>query len=100
MNSPSTVSKGRSKIRHGAVTVLAYLHETDASCREVATDTELAESSTYRWLTELEEAGILEGEATRPDDGRAVVVYHLPDDELGAAAQVISDRLGTPATTD
>lgn len=89
-----------SRITHGAVTVLAYLHETDGTCSQVATEIDLAESSCYRWLTELEEAGILEAEATRPDDGRAVVEYHLPDDELGAAAKVVADRLGTTGSAD
>lgn len=81
-----------SRITHGAVHVLAYLHETDASCREVARETILAESSVYRWLTELEQIGIIEADAARID-GRAVMKYRLEDDELGAAAKVVVDRL-------
>lgn len=88
-----TTDSPPSRITHGAVLVLAYLHETDASCREVSLNTSLSESSTYRWITELAEVGILET-YTRQDGGRPVVVYHLADEELGAAAQVIVDRLG------
>lgn len=93
MVSSSSEPGGPSRITHGALLVLAHLHETDGTCREVATATDLAESSSYRWLTELEEAEILEGEAKRPDDGRAVVEYHLADDELGRAARVVVDTL-------
>lgn len=93
MGSPSAEPSGPSWITHGSLLVLSYLHETDATCRDVANETGLAESSAYRWLTELEDAGILEAEAMQPDDGRAVVQYHLPDEELGDAARVIVDRL-------
>lgn len=88
-----------SRITHGAVVVLAYLHETDATCSEIGRETILAESSAYRWLTELDSAGIIEGEPARSNKGRAVVVYHLPDDELGAAAEVIRDRLAKRKAT-
>lgn len=81
-----------SRITHGAVHVLAQLYETDAPCSEVARETCLAEATAYRWLTELAEVGILETDAMQID-GHAVVVYSLDDDELGAAAQVIVDRL-------
>lgn len=84
---------GWSPITHGAVLVLAYLHQHDASCSEIARETILAESSVYRWLTEFEEVGILKAEATRADTGRAVIVYHLPDNDLGAATRVVTDRL-------
>lgn len=87
-------ASGPSRITHGAAQVLAYLHERDAICSVLSQETDLAESSAYRWLTELEEAGILEAEATQRDNGRPVVQYHLPDEELGAAAQVLMDRLG------
>lgn len=93
MSSPVADSRGASRITHGAVLVLAYLHERDASFNEVARETILSKSSVYRWLTELADAGIIEAEATHLD-GRAVTVYRLDDDELGAAAQVIADRLG------
>lgn len=83
----------QSRVTHGVVHVLAYLHETDASCSEVARQTSLSESSTYRWLTELGDAGILKADAIRTDTGRAVIEYRLEDDELGAAAQVVADRL-------
>lgn len=89
---------GPSRITHGAVLVLAYLHERDAACSEIARKTVLGESSVYRWLTELEEAGILEADATRTDAGRAIVEYHLPDDDLGAAARVVTDRLAPTAS--
>lgn len=100
MSGPESDTGDVSRITHGAVTVLAYLHEREATCRQVATAIDLAESSCYRWLTELEEVGILEAEATRPEDGRAVVEYQLPDDELGAAAQVVAERLGTTESPD
>lgn len=88
-----TLSNTRpSRITHGAIHVLTYLHEADATCSEVARETCLSESSTYRWLTELAEVSILEAEATRIE-GSAVVVYSLDDNELGAAAQVVADRL-------
>lgn len=81
-----------SRITHGAVNVLAYLHETDASCSEVARETSLSESSAYRWLTELADVDVIESEAGLVN-GRAVVIYSLKDDELGAAAQVLVERL-------
>lgn len=87
-------ARGPSRITHGSVRVLAYLHERDAICSVLARETDLAESSAYRWLTELADAGILESEATQRDNGRPVVRYHLPDEELGEAAQVMADRLG------
>lgn len=87
-------ASGPNRITHGAARVLAYLHERDAICSILAQETDIAESSAYRWLTELDEAGILEAEATQRDNGRPVVRYHLPDEELGEAAQVIMDRLG------
>lgn len=94
MGSPTAnPPSGPSRITLGAILVLAYLHEHDAACSEIASETGLAESSVYRWVTELEDAGILEAQATRTDTGRAVVVYHLADDDLGAAARVVSDRL-------
>lgn len=93
MSSPVADSRRASRITHGAVLVLAYLHKRDASFNEVARKTILSKSSVYRWATELADAGIIEAEATRLD-GRAVTVYRLDDDELGAAAQVIADRLG------
>lgn len=97
---PATRSRGPSRITHGAVSVLAYLHERDAPCSEVARETGLSESSTYRWLTELADIGLLEADATRRDNGRPVVVYHLDDDDLGAAAQVLVDRLVAPDPAD
>lgn len=81
-------------ISHGAIHVLAYLNETDGICSELAAETGLAESSAYRWLTELEEAGILAAEGTRRENGRPVVRYQLKDEALGAAARVIVDQLG------
>lgn len=92
---PANHSSGPSRITHGAVIVLAYLHERDASCSEIARETSLSESSAYRWLTELEEVDILEAEAHRTDTGRAVVQYHLPDEDLGDGARVVVDRLAT-----
>lgn len=83
----------KSRITHGAVLVLASLHEADASCREMWLRTSLSESSAYRWLDELAEIGILDTDV-REGDGRPVTVYHLDDEELGAAAQVVVDRLG------
>lgn len=82
-----------SRITHGAILVLACLHEVDAASREVWLRTSLSESTTYRWLTELADAGILET-YEREGSSRNVVVYHLEDEELGEAAQVILDRLG------
>lgn len=90
----ATPSKRASRITRGSVQVLAYLHQRDAICSVLAREIDLAESSAYRWLTELDQAGILEAEATRRDNARPVVRYHLPDEELGAAAQVVVDRLG------
>lgn len=90
----ATSSKRSSRIARGSVQVLAYLHQRDAICSVLAGNIDLAESSAYRWLTELDEAGILEAEATRRNNARPVVRYHLPDEELGTAAQVIVDRLG------
>lgn len=92
MSSPPSDPHGPSRITHGAVMVLAHLYETDASCRDLYHETSLAESTAYRWVTELEEAGFLDGEATRRG-GRSVVEYSLEDDELGAAARVLVDRL-------
>lgn len=86
-----------SRITHCAVHVLAYLHERDAACSEVARETGLGISSVYRWLTELEDVGILEADITRTDTNRAVVEYHLPDNALGEAAQVVTDRLAPTA---
>lgn len=80
-------------ITHGSVTVLSYLHGGDAICSDLAYGTGLAESSAYRWLTELEAEGILDAEATHANSGRPVTEYHLPDEELGAAARVLVDRL-------
>lgn len=95
MSKPTTdSSRGPSRITHGSVRVLAYLHERDGICSVVARETDLAESSVYRWLTELDDAGILDSEATRNRNSRPVVEYHLPDEELGEAAQVMLDRLG------
>lgn len=82
-----------SRITHGAILVLACLHESDATSREVWLRTSLSESSAYRWLTELADVSILDT-YERHDDGRTVTVYHLEDADLGAAAQVIVDRLG------
>lgn len=87
--------RASSRITHGSLVVLAYLHETDAACSQVARETPLAESTVWQWLTDLDEAGIIEGEATRSDDGRAVVEYHLDDHRLGAAARHVVDRLYT-----
>lgn len=96
MSSPTADAEAtHSRITHGAIVVLAYLHERDAACREVARETILAESTTWQWLTDLEDAGIIDGTATHRDDGRAVVKYHLDDDALGAAAQQIVNRLIT-----
>lgn len=91
---PAASSREANRIAYGSVQVLAYLHERDAICSVLARETDLAESSAYRWLTELAEAGILESEATQRDNGRPVVRYYLPDEELGEAAQVMTDRLG------
>lgn len=88
-----------SRITHGGLVVLAFLHETDASCREVWLQTSLSESAAYRWLTELAAAGVLDTETRRTEDGRAVVEYQLADEALGAAAQVVVDRLGRAQDT-
>lgn len=85
-------STAPSRITHGAVHVLAYLHEMDASCSEVVRNMTLSESVTYRWLTELADVGIIEGKPVKVN-ARAVIVYRLKDDELGADAQVVGDRL-------
>lgn len=101
MSSPTAeAERTHSRITHGAIVVLAYLHERDAACREVARGTTLAESTAWEWLTDLEDAGIIEGTATRRDDGRAVVTYYLDDDALGAAAQQVVNRLLTTADPD
>lgn len=84
---------GQRRITYGAVLVLASLHERDAICSVLARETALAESSAYRWLTELAEADILEAEPVRRENGRAAMRYHLPDEELGEAAKVVVDRL-------
>lgn len=89
----ATTPRGPSRITHGAVTVLACLPEVDAPCCEVARETGLSESVVYQWLTELTDVGIIEADAVQRPDGRPVMVYHLADDELGAAAQVVVDRL-------
>lgn len=93
VDSMATTPRGPSRITHGAVTVLACLSEVDAPCCEVARETGLSESVVYRWLTELTDVGIIEADAVQRPDGRPVMVYHLADDELGAAAQVVVDRL-------
>lgn len=85
--------KHPSRITHGALLVLACLHEADASSREVFQRTSLSESTTYRWVTELADAGVLDT-YDRTDSTRDVVVYHLTDNELGEAAQVVVDHLG------
>lgn len=93
--------RGENRITFGAIVVLAYIHEHDATSREVARGTMLAESSVFQWVTELHEVGLLDAEATQRDKGRAVMVYHLDDDELGAAARLLVDRLGpSNALTD
>lgn len=88
-----------SLISHGSVIVLAALHESDGACRELSLRTPLSESSTYNWLTTLADAGILETYERQTGVGRPLVVYHLDDEELGAAAQAVVDRLG-PADID
>lgn len=85
--------KHPSRITHGALLILACLHDADASSREVYRRTSLSESTTYRWVTELAEAGVLET-YDREGSNRNVTVYHLGDDELGEAARLVVDRLG------
>lgn len=93
MSSHPSDPNGPSRITHGAVVVLAHLHETDAACSELYHETNLAESTAYRWLTELEDADVLDVEPSPADDDRSVGTYVLHDDELGDAAQVLVDRL-------
>lgn len=96
MSSPTANSPNdTSRITHGAVVTLAYLHETDATCSDVTDETSLSRSACYRWLTELEAVGILTADPIQRDKGRPVMVYHLDDEDLGAAAQVLVDRLST-----
>lgn len=85
-------------ITHGGIVVLAHLDRTDAACHEGARDTELAESTVWQWLTDLDDAGIIDSTATRPDHGRPVVEYHLEDDTLGMAASYLLDRVIAPAS--
>jgi len=84
---------GPSRIAHGSIVVLAYLHDTDANCAEIARETILSRSVVYDWLIQLEAGGILTAEPVQRDEGRPVLVYHLDDEALGAAAQVHVDRL-------
>lgn len=95
--------KQPSRITHGAILVLACLHDADASSREVYRRTSLSESTTYRWVTELAEAGVLET-YDREGSNRDVTVYHLADDQLGEAAQLVVECLGRdkdqPTVTD
>lgn len=88
-----------SQITHGALVVLAFLRETDASSREVWLQTSLSESAAYRWLNELAESGVLETETRRKEEGRDVVEYRLASETLGDAAQVVVDRLGREQDT-
>lgn len=90
---------GPSRIAHGSIVVLAYLHDTDANCAEVARETGLSRSAVYDRLIDLEAGGILTAEPVQRDEGRPVLVYHLDDKALGAAAKVLVDRL-TPTDTE
>lgn len=93
MNRRSITSDDGDDITHGTLVVLAYLHEQDGTVKEITRSTKLARSTVWQWVTALNDAGIIDSEVERQGRGPPTARYRLNDDELGAAARQLVDRV-------